>query len=342
MQNKGKERIFAFDFIRAILAIGIVCFHYSCHLLQDTKIRPFYTYANGDWGTTIVTAFFIISGAMLYYNNDDIVSLKKFYYKRWKTIFPMFYIAFTWFFLQNVFTYGKLFYKGNPKSIILSLLGMDGYFLYKYDNYYILGEWFLGAIIILYAMYPIILKMFNKSNKFVTVACLFLWIWQMQATCFSVDSFRNIISCLVSFVIGMFISKYALYKNNICIAISFAMFVIVLFVKLPIHNYYSVHICGLGLFFVMYYIGNKLIRLKTLSKVVMELSNLSFPIFLLQHLIVVQIIAAFKPTSVVCVMVFMFIACLLTIIEAKMLSVITKEVLNSNIYLFCENKLKLK
>jgi hypothetical protein len=49
---------------------------------------------------------------------------------------------------------------------------MDGYLDYKYKSYYIMGEWFTGAIVIIYYLYPIIVYISNK-NKFLIPIFLF-------------------------------------------------------------------------------------------------------------------------------------------------------------------------
>ena len=149
-------RIDACDFIRFFSAVGIVLYHISCKLPAE-GFHLLYTYANGTFGYLFVGVFFILSGAMLYYNQPQIGSLRTFYYKRWKAIYPMFYLAYLYYFLQTVFSSGALFYKGNAKTMIWTILGLDGYVFYKIDNYYILGEWFLGAIILLYVLYPLLL-----------------------------------------------------------------------------------------------------------------------------------------------------------------------------------------
>lgn len=45
---------------------------------------------------------------------------------------------------------------------------MDGYLFswLQFHTFYILGEWFLGAIIIAYLTYPVLLGIINKSNFF--------------------------------------------------------------------------------------------------------------------------------------------------------------------------------
>lgn len=201
------KKILAIDFIRVICALGVIVYHFSCHL-NNTRFLPFYSFVNGDWGDVFVTIFFMLSGGMLYYSYSNVTSLKDYYYRRWKSLYPMFYIAFAYFFLQNIFSFGNVFYRGKPTSLILSLLGIDGYFLYRYENYYILGEWFLGAIIILYIIYPIFVRLFNKSDK-ITLLVLFLsYLWVLNTSFFIIGDFRNIISCLFSFSVGMLFIKY--------------------------------------------------------------------------------------------------------------------------------------
>ena len=44
--SSTKNRLYSFDFMRALCAFGIVVFHYSCQM--DSKIfRPLYCFING-------------------------------------------------------------------------------------------------------------------------------------------------------------------------------------------------------------------------------------------------------------------------------------------------------
>ena len=108
------------------------------------------------------TTFFCISGAVLYYNYPLIYSKKTFYYKRWKRIFPSYYICFTFFYLNRAFTAYKFFFRGHWTKILYSIIGLDSYLSYKLNTYFIAGELFLGAIIIIYLLYPLILWIINK------------------------------------------------------------------------------------------------------------------------------------------------------------------------------------
>ena len=130
--NTMKERLYGVDFIRAVCAIGIICFHYSGH--SQSAFKVLYLQPYGGWGDIFVAMFFAISGGMLYYNHPQIESLKTFYIKRWKSIYPAFYIAFFFVWLDKVYETGTIFYGGDIKKIILSVLGIDGYFAYRGGN----------------------------------------------------------------------------------------------------------------------------------------------------------------------------------------------------------------
>lgn len=64
------KKILAIDFIRVICALGVIVYHFSCHL-NNTRFLPFYSFVNGDWGDVFVTIFFMLSGrnALLRYSN---------------------------------------------------------------------------------------------------------------------------------------------------------------------------------------------------------------------------------------------------------------------------------
>ena len=86
-----RERIFGMDFARCICTIIIVLFHYACHTASEHKL--FFQLPSGNYGSLAVTIFFVLSGASLFYNYPDVSSIKVFWFKRWKSIFPMFFFA---------------------------------------------------------------------------------------------------------------------------------------------------------------------------------------------------------------------------------------------------------
>ena len=204
-----KERIESFDFIRAICAWIIVVYHFADICIttpQFTNFPFFYTYANGRWGeTTVVTIFFMISGASLYYNHPVIHlrDAKKFFWTRFKGIFPMFYMLWLFLYYKQVCGVKHLFYNGNPKYLLLTLFGMDGYMSYRYTpNYYFIGEWFLGALILLYLCYPLLTWCMEHAKILTTLVLLGGFASLYFTDFFMISKERNLITCLLAFWLG--------------------------------------------------------------------------------------------------------------------------------------------
>lgn len=330
----NKKRIKGADFVRAISAIGIVIHHFSCTIEATGKgsVLPLNTYANGNWGGLFVTVFFILSGAMLYYNYSEIKNLKTYYFKRWKGLFPMFYLAYIIFCIPYIVKYGTVFYKGSPFAYILTLLGMDGYFSYKTTTYYVLGEWFLGAIILLYILYPVLLKLLKKpwiSTAFLVA----LYIWQVYSKIFEINSMRNLISCVISFWLGMLFMKYYEViekKKWIVSGISLAGLLIMLFIKVPLETNIAIHVAGVFTFLVLLFIGNIIMEKPSkITVVISEVSLISYAIFLVHHELLYKIISYFKGLYLGKTVVLLIASLAICIIAAYVIYYLNKIVFNS-------------
>ncbi len=344
LNNERRERIVSIDFIRAVCAIGIIIFHFSCHLNENCPIRLLYEFANGSFGNVFVNVFFIVSGAMLYYNNSTISNYKVFYYKRFKSIFPMFYIAYIPFYLISAIQSRNVFYAGNPLKFLLTLVGLDGYASVSVvpENYYQIGEWFLGAIVILYAIYPLLLKLFNKSVVLTTLLAVALYALVFIPNLFRIDRAFNIFSCLISFVIGMILIKYKdkWFNNTLLCVASFLVTIIILFIKLPfIDINICVHILAISLFFVLVFLGEIIMKNKFLYWSFSKLGLLSYAIFLLQHKIIRFIFRIYNPENWMLMIALLVIDIAVTVLAAYVLNLVNKKLLNSKFYLSLENKI---
>ena len=83
------------------------------------------------------------------------------YMKRWKAVYPSFYIAYIMLFIWYI-RFNRTFFTGrSPLTLVFTVLGMDGYLAGAVPTWYILGEWFLGAIILCYVLYPLIVYCFK-------------------------------------------------------------------------------------------------------------------------------------------------------------------------------------
>lgn len=207
--NPGRrERIESFDMIRTVAALAVFTYHFS--LTSGSTVFPISFLSLKDGlGFVAVSIFFILSGASLYYTYADTLefgdsqSLRAYYLKRARAIYPPFYIVFFTLHILRAVKYKNFFYLGKKAVFLLSLAGLDGYFSYETETYYLVGEWFLGALIIIYVLFPLIVYLFRKSAAATFLAVVILYLFMINQRLFFPAPDANIFSCLLSFVAGM-------------------------------------------------------------------------------------------------------------------------------------------
>ena len=324
---KNKKKLSEIIFARACCSIGIIIFHYFCHSKGNFKLL--YLTANSNWGFMFVTCFFCISGSVLYYNYQKINSIKYFYYKRWKSIFPGYYICFIYFFIKNVFKYHKLFYKGHWVKLIFTIFGMDGYLDYRFKSYFLIGEWFLGAIILIYLLYPLLSYLMN-INIFIIhfIAISFYPLLDIKKY-FVIDASKNLITCIYSFYFGMIGLKFFnfFFKNKIIFIISIFLFIVLCYIR--ISKFVLIfQIQGFALYIILIHIS-KYIMLNRFKVLFIKISALSYNIFLFQHIIILDILDVNNPSEWYLHLELLLITIILTIICSKILFLVVNDFINS-------------
>ena len=208
-----KKRNFSLDFIRAIACTMIVIFHFA---IGTTKLYPegiiLKNYSLGNLG---VSLFIILSGAALSLSHKKI-SYKEYLIKRIKAIYPLFFICTLLFGIINFMYFPHIFDAVPCQRIIYTILGVDGLLSYKFTTFNIVGEWYLGCIIILYLIYPFIKKLIDKFPKITFIGLLALYILTTQFYCFDLTIDRNPIVRLFDFALGIYFVKLFIDKpfNN--------------------------------------------------------------------------------------------------------------------------------
>ena len=325
----NKVRISEFNFIKAISAIGIVIFHYAIET-GNLSLLP----GNYSWGGVFVTVFFMVSGALLYYNYDEPQNIRVLYYKRWKSLLPSFYVAFLCLYIIQVIQNRNFFYSGHPATLLLTVIGQDGYLYDIIPNYYLLGEWFLGAILILYVLYPFLVKMINKSQMLTTVIISALCIISLAFNITYLSGFRSVLSCIFSFVLGIIIEKNKLYTHKWLIIPATICFIAVNYLITNNEVNLSSHIGGISLFFILFAIGHFVYYSKTIGKFSDYLSAISYDIFLIHHVMIMQLIKFIPRTNnVLSNAVFLIVSILLILIAATIFAKIMRLLKNSTVFL---------
>lgn len=316
-----RERRNEFDLIRAVSTVWIVLFHYSYTFVQSNVGGDHIyvmLYANGAWGALFVSLFFMLSGASLYYNWGSRITsftgrggVLEFYKKRWLAIFPMFYIAWFVCYMINVISFGWLWnWGGEYRKLLLTFFGLDGYFMYRDLNYYTVGEWFLGAIIILYILYPLLQWCMNRIPAFTSAIIVLLFglnVARRQIPFMAgynawvvISDNINIVTCLLSFWIGMLLiraDRRIIRRSTFIPALIVA--VIILIFPLPVSILIMTPILAvcfyLILSFVSVWIDSHRDRwnTKAYDRTVGFFSRYSFAIFLVHHVVVQKMMGIF-------------------------------------------------
>ena len=319
------KRISGVDELRGLLALGIILFHYFA---MGKYYGTWMTHnATSDWGSIIVYVFFIVSGICLYKSNRDI-TIRQFYFKRWKALYPAFYIAWVAVYIIRTATTGSF----NPDgaslwTIPLTIAGVDGYFLYLGPNFYLIGEWFLGAIIFLYLLYPLTIRFFKKAPVASLIFLFLLTAWAGTTDIFTILAPRNIICCLTGFVIGMFLGWKDILLDNKWVALlsgSIAIILLLIPLKYVIPQILLILLCSSALFlslrFLFDHLGGGIFR------VFKWLGGVSYEIFLVQHIVIIIFYKYANPQNWGTSVVGAILVSLAAIISAKLLSYVTEKI----------------
>lgn len=265
------------NFARAVLTLSIVFYHSCCFISAVVGPGYFEKVAVSSLGTVTVFGFFALSGLVIKRNNSEVKALK-FYKKRFLSIYPSFWIAWVVVYLLRVIGSKSFFYNGNGWSIILSILGMDGYLG---GAYYCVGEWFLGAIIIAYVCAPVLLWAQRHACTVTSAVLLVMYYNIICKDCFGVSSFRNIIVCIVGFWAGILLADgiEKIVDNGVLFIVLLWTIWHVSSANSPFTVYTNVIIQGVCMFVVLSMIG-RLIKNPLLVKGYSFVSKISFQIFL--------------------------------------------------------------
>lgn len=321
-----RERIFYLDFIRAIATVLILMTHYNAVYLylpepQPDKVFITANIANIYIGGFGVALFFIISGASLMYVYDEKCELKNFYKKRFLSLYPMFWIAYTIAFLYQ-------FYMGkgiNPlvprRNIILSILGMDGYLSQVVPTFYILGEWFLGCIILIYIIFPLLRYCIKRWPVALAVVAGILYVvFLILPSPFGLSKSLVLPVRIPEILFGMYYIKY-IKKIKWPIAVgALAVLVVNGIVAPDISPNLQTTYVGIAAFLVLAFVSDYL-KFAGIERICSVISKYSYAIFLVHHVIIIAMMGTFDLMNITRFNSYLlfFTCCLVIALFAKLL-----------------------
>lgn len=306
-----KQRIYEIDFIRAAALLTIIFFHYlesgilALGLLQNPEHFTFHgisllhlggvNLALGNWG---VSLFLIISGASLMYVYENGLEVKTFYKKRVRAMMPLYWLAFSVAFVVQFMICGGLNWtEAEAWTLILTFLGLDGWLSEVIPNFALVGDWYVGAILIIYLFFPLFYKCIKKHPHItIFVYAIIFLIWEFWFP-FDFPKRNSVILRGFEVVLGMyFMEKWRKVTLPVCL-ISCGIIAALVFVKIEIISLYVlVPIAGGSAFLVLFYLAAHF-RANCIQKFTRWICTYSYSVFLIHHFIMNRFFERIRPQS---------------------------------------------
>ena len=315
-----RAHLYYIDGLRVLGTIAVFVYHLNDQLitlnenygvpLSPAVILPTKAFGIG-LGQAAVALFFVISGFVLMYTTSDSrLDVSRYAKRRILDIFPFFYSAYiVAFFIVALAGIRLIQGPLSAWKLIFTIFGLDGY-LSCYPspfspNWYLVGEWYLGCLILLYCFFPFIHKLQRESKlgAFLTVVgvpAIILFVTSMGAT--YIDYTGYFVPGLSCFAAGSFIAlklgekkpdaKFAAVSLLALIACSF------------LGSYFGkllMPIVGIGCFGLFGWFFSKLFFSKLFNKEVTALSfasRISFPFYLMHHVAIYVVTLLAMPSVV--------------------------------------------
>ena len=234
----NSARLQNLDYLRGIVAFGIMIFHYSWWVFGNEFKADTFISRVGIYGVSI---FYVLSGLTLFYvyNNKMDNTFKDFFFfakKRFFRIFPLLWIVT---FLSILLAWKV----PNLKNLFLNLTGLFGFV--KWNVYFSTGVWSIGNEIVFYFFFPFFLFL-NKYNKYLLIVIGLIIFFLYVYFAFDVldsnitlskqwKNYTNPLNQLFLFFGGFIIGKTYINSNiNNKINISLILFSLLLFCVYPV------------------------------------------------------------------------------------------------------------
>lgn len=298
MPTEKKPRLFYLDFIRAVALVCILVIHFNAtvtgYFTYPSRlfgsVLPFGIYL-GDFGSSL---FFIVSGAALAYTAHTPLQPLAFYKKRAKAVYPMFWLAWAICFSLR-FVRAPGYYAGAKTwTLILTALGLDNFAVaagWVSQDFACVGEWFLGSILFLYLLFPLLHWGLRRNAVLcaVAVACVFMPLH------FSGLDARLVAIHVPEFLFGMAFVSFSAKRQ--WLALGGSAGALALYALLPGSLFADTKVlCALfaaTAFVLLAKLSVPLGRLHPLTRVCSALSKYSYAVFLLHHVIILRLVQNF-------------------------------------------------
>lgn len=285
------ERIFSPDLIRVLSFLAIVLFHFNMEVFQSypnsMRIGAL-SYAGQSMGDVGISMFIIISGLSLSFSAQRSFSVGTFFKKRFLAIYPSLWIAYILVGIVYFLINGHFVGDGNHWKMILSITGLDGFFLYKMQNYYLVGEWYTGYMLITYLAFPLLFLGCKKSPlvTWALVMIIFFLIGINYNSLFKVYINCNPIMRLPDFLFGITYCIFVL-NNKQRRFLMFIFGIVIMGVIIPMQEMIMpqlyMFLFGAAFFSIIACVGELVKRVFMCEEIISYLAKYLFMAFLFHH-----------------------------------------------------------
>ena len=311
-----KERLFYLDFIRAIATIGIILTHYNALFIYNTSVpmpeKAIITMSVGNiyiggWG---VSLFLIISGAALMYVYENKFDAKVFIKKRLISIYPMFWIAYILAQLFNFYLYGGIDTSIGKWRIIFSILGIDGFVgNFGVLSFYVVGEWFLAYILMIYIIFPLLRKGVLEHPIVLAAIAVIMYVISIVFLGKDVTLFAR----LPEFLFGMYFIKYIKKVDGKLALISFLIIVCNTVFKPDFNYIVQYSYIGIASFVLLVYCS-RFFDFGVSRNICGIICKYSYPCFIVHHYLIFKVTSKFNLDQISVGQNYLLFACCVVVI----------------------------
>ena len=312
-----------YDVLRVLATLSIIIFHFD----SEAAIR-IHVPAGVGWsrdmfgsglnlGSTAVCVFFLLSGALSAKDVDnDRFRASRYYRRRFLRLYVPFWLSYFIVFVWQTFVMKQTMFAVPGRNFIWTILGLDGYLLsdlpFKpaHSFFYLVGEWFFGALILITILWPLVRWLLRKCFWPVFACIMVLAIGIPIILSFAginADFYRLPTTCLMSFAIGVMLRRLRDHvparASWIAVTIGFLIFVL-MFILPPspskLDGMLRYVLLGTGIFVMadfpqdVHVLGTRVVHFKIVGPMVRQLfivcSQISMYAFLIQHKVIVVVL----------------------------------------------------
>ena len=310
-KESSTNRLFACDLVRIFAMICVFTSHYCLAAVVEKGTMTGFAVMAGriSLGQQGVGLFVVLAGMMSALSYERIqqknpgASLKQmvltYYVKRLKSIYPLFWVAYIIMFYHIMTPAGVTPLR---PVILASLFGFDGYLLVSgVQTVYLVGEWYIGAIVILYLLFPLVYAFIRRYPVPTAVVLVVLYFGGVYLYPFTRLKETLAFFRLLPFSAGIYLWLYLRRPGHIFAVVAGVVLILSMVIKCPDYMY-NAAFQETSSFIVLLYLGNLLDQVKgkrmdIVRRIITFIAAYSYMFFLFHHQVIYDVLAPYTPGS---------------------------------------------